>query len=125
MKQNLIIETTEKAFLEAMDKQIKEGFKVIAGSTLITSLPSVITLDKGEVLNDLNHVFTVAVTGKFDYMIYSKNVETFRKEVNDKLIQDCYNLVTGSLNVSLIKLDGFEQQPRVYITYYCCALYKE
>lgn len=125
MKQVLLVETTEKSFLEAMDRRIKEGFKVIAGSTVITSLPTVITLDQGEVVNDVTHVFTVAVTGKFDYMIYSKNIETFRNEVNDKLIQDDYNLVTGSLNLSLIKLDGYKEQNRVYVTYYCCALYKE
>jgi hypothetical protein len=125
MKQVLLIEASEKTFLKLMDEKIKEGFKLIAGSTVIKSHPSTITLPQGEIINDLEHIFTIAISGEYDYFIYSKNITTFSKEVNDKLIEGEYRVVTGSFNVNLKKLDGYKEQDRVYTTYYCCALYKE
>ena len=126
MKQVLVITTTEKAFLDDMDEKIKEGYKVIAGSTFIASLPWDIVVPEGELLSDTEHILTVSITGKYDFMIYAKDIEIFKQEVNSKLSKGDYSLVVGSLSANLVKLDGFKVKiARAYITYYSCSMYKE
>jgi hypothetical protein len=126
MKQFLILTTTEAHFQELVDDKLKNGYKVIAGSMFVKSLPWDISIPEGEMLNDVDHVLTLAITGKHDFLIYAKDVNVFLGEVNSKLPQGVYTMVVGSLSVHLVKDDGFDEKAkRAYTTYYSCGLYKE
>jgi len=126
MKQFLVLATTEVCFQELVDEKLKEGYKVIAGSMFVKSLPWDISIPEGEMLNDTDHVLTLAITGKHDFLIYAKEVNVFLMEVNSKLQQDVYTMVVGSLSAHLAKDDGFDEKTeRAYTTYYSCGLYKE
>ncbi len=126
MKQVLVLEKDEKSFLEEMDDKIKAGYKIIAGSTIIKSKLWDISSPEGELLNDVDHAITVAITGKHDYMIYAKTLDAFKSVVNTKLESENYKIVVGSLKIGVIKHSGFNiKADRVYLTYYGCALYKD
>lgn len=124
MEQVLILEAHEKAFLEEMDKKLKEGFKVIAGSTLIKSLPTNIELDHGTMTTDVEHVFTMAITGRMDFMVLAKTKSSFKDEVNAKIKQPAFQSVTGSVSIDIVRKSEYKDSSRIYITYYCCTLYK-
>ncbi len=125
MEQLLIIEISEKDYLEELNTKLKEGYKVIVGSTYIKSLFTDIVLDNGTILEDIDHVFTLAVNSTNDFVFFSKNHELFRKEVNALVKNKLNKIVVGSLSIDLVHLDFYTECKRVYMTYYCCALYKD
>ncbi len=125
MEQLLIIETSEESYLKELNIKLKESYKVIAGSTYIKSLPTDITLDNGTILEDIDHVFTSAVNSTNDFVIFSKNHELFRNEVNNFIKSTSSNIIVGSLSIDIVYLDFYTKCKRVYMTYYCCSLYKE
>lgn len=125
MIQFLVLETTEVDFFKSMDEKLKDGYRVIAGATYIKSLLTSLSSVTGEILNDIDHIFTVAIRSDKDYFLFSKNISTFVKEVNTYLATPGNVLVTGSLSIDLVYLNNYLKSTRVRQTYYCCCLYKE
>lgn len=120
--QAFVIETTQELFLSSVGGYINNGYKLIAGSSYIKSLPENINIMSGQVLNDIEHVFSVAVRDHADHLIFSKNISLFREEVNIQLKKS--NTVIGSLYLSAILKDNYEKCRRKQTTYYSCCLEK-
>lgn len=121
--QKFILETNKDIFLNAVDISLKEGFQLIPGSNYIKSLPENIDVTSGQVLGDIDHVFSVAIRDTLDSMVFSGNLVLFRTTVNEQLAKN--NMIIGSLYIEAILKNGFEKCKRVYTTYYSCCLYKE
>lgn len=122
MQQILIVETSQQAFTSTLDRLLREEFRFIAGSYYIKSLPTSIAIATGQVLNDIDHVFSLAITGSLDSVVFSKNIVKFREEVNYQLKTNA--VVVGSIIIEAVFRDCYEPCKRAYTTYYCCCLYR-
>ncbi|MBV5347494.1 hypothetical protein JZU46_04675 [bacterium] len=121
--QKFIIETSKDTFLRLMDVDLKNGFHVIPGSNYIKSLPANINVASGQVLDDIEHVFSIAVRDTLDSVVFSENLSLFRTTVNKELVTN--HVVVGSLYVEAILKDSYEKCRRVFTTYYSCCLHKD
>lgn len=123
MQQVLVIETSQNAYCSTLDQYLKEGYRLIAGSNYIKSLPVDINIATGQVLSDIEHIFSIGICGFLDSVVFSKQITNFRNEVNEQLKKS--STITGSLYIEAAFKDTYEVCKRAFITYYCCCLYKE
>jgi len=123
MAQILLIETNQTAYLNMLDQYLKQGYHLIAGSNYIKSIPTGINVTTGQVLQDIEHVYSIGIYGKFDSVVFSKKLTNFRESVNEQLKSN--SVITGSLYIEAEFKDAYERCKRSFVTYYCCCLYKE
>lgn len=123
MHQVLIIETSVAAYSNLLNQYLKSGYKLVVGSNYIKSLPTNISVVTNQVLDDIEHAFSIALCNELETIIFSKDLTSFREATNKQLATN--KLVVGSLYIEQILKDSYEKCKRIYTTYYSCCVYKE
>lgn len=123
MHQVLIIETTEEAYSRLLNQYLKGGYRLVAGSNYIKSLPTSINVSTQQKLDDIDHIFSIALFKGFDNVVHCKDLDIFRSVVNKQLTDS--KVVVGSLYIEKVYKESFERCKRIHTTYYSCCVYKE
>lgn len=121
--QKLIIESKLEDFKTRVEKHLSEGFKLVVGSTYIISLESDISILNGEILYDVEHIFTLGIIdNNKEFFIISQDIKNFIQKVNTHLKNG--TIITGSAYFSAHRLDNYVKQDRIYDNYFSCCVYR-
>jgi len=122
-----ILELHEFDFNKKVNNLLKEGYKVIIGSTYITSVKTSYT-KKSYTKNskDISIIFSLVVENENEQILVTvkDNSDTFYNLVTNYLFKG-YKIITGSLYIKDIKTKNLINDPRLYQEWYSCTLYKE